>query len=99
MRYAHPMELPAIDRRTPHYLVMFKLYVKPTGDITVVMGNVHMEVSHDEVHALLCGTLDLACVFKKLHEQVDATTLEILTDAAIVGATLAGSDGQNGNGA
>ena len=45
-----------------------------------MMGNASMEVTQDEVHALLCGTLEFANVFSKLHQQVDATTLEILSE-------------------
>ena len=66
--------------RTPHYLITLKLYVQPDGSLLVMMGNASMEVTQDEVHALLCGTLEFANVFSKLHQQVDATTLEILSE-------------------
>jgi hypothetical protein len=46
----------------------------------VVIGNQRLEVSADEVHALLCGTIDYAKVFAALHNQIDATTLEILSE-------------------
>src|SRR6516162_10094063 len=65
--------------RQPHYLIMLKLYVQPDGGLLVTMGNQRMSVSPDEVHALICGTLDYATVFRKLNDQLHATTLEIIT--------------------
>jgi len=59
------------------YLVMFKVYVQADGAMVVIFGNQRLEVTTDEVHALLCGTLDYARVFTALNEKIDATTLEI----------------------
>jgi hypothetical protein len=58
---------------------MLKLYVQPNGGLLVTMGNQRVEVTPDEVHALVCGTLDYATVFRKLNEQLSVTTLEIIT--------------------
>lgn len=52
--------------RTPHYLTMFKVYVQTDGSLLVVMGNATVEVTADELHALLCGVLDYATVFTTL---------------------------------
>jgi hypothetical protein len=71
-------------RQSPHYLFMFKLYVKPDGSLLVTTGNQHMEVTADEAHALLCGTLEYARVFAKLHQQIDTTTLSILPGSDII---------------
>lgn len=54
--------------RTPHYLVTFKVYVQTDGSLLVVMGNATMEVTADELHALLCGVLDYATVFTSLKK-------------------------------
>jgi hypothetical protein len=62
------------------YLVMFRVYVQADGSMVVVIGNQRLEVTADEVHALLCGTLDYARVFTALHSQIDATTLAILSE-------------------
>ena len=59
------------------YLVMFRVYVQANGSMVVVIGNQRLEVTADEVHMLLCGTIDYASVFSKLHEQVDATLTEL----------------------
>ena len=56
----------ATRTRTPHYLAMFKVYVKPDGSLLVVMGNATIEVTADELHALLGGVLDYATVFTTL---------------------------------
>jgi hypothetical protein len=62
---------------------MLKLYVQPDGGLLVTMGNQRLEVTPDELHALVCGTLDYATVFSKLNEQLQATTLEILEKNSI----------------
>lgn len=62
------------------YLVMFRVYVQADGCMIVVIGNQRLEVSADEVHALLCGTIDYATVFSKLHHQIDTTTLAIMSE-------------------
>ncbi|HEY6285091.1 MAG TPA: hypothetical protein VIX20_05470 [Ktedonobacteraceae bacterium] len=64
----------------PHYLLMLKLYVQPDGSLVIRMGNATMSVSHDEVHALLLGTLDFASVCKRIHDQLDVTALAILSE-------------------
>ena len=42
---------------------MFRVYVQADGSMVVVIGNQRLEVTADEVHALLCGTLDFARVY------------------------------------
>jgi hypothetical protein len=75
------------------YLVMFRVYVQADGSMVVAIGNQRLEVTKDEVHALLCGTLDYAKVFASLHNQIDTTTLAILNENSRVKAQ------QNGQGA
>ena len=72
----------------PHYLIMLKLYIQPNGGLLVTMGNQRMEVSHDEVHALLCGTLDFANVFKALHDQVSTTVFDVLSENSTVNGNV-----------
>lgn len=69
------------------YLVMFKVYVQADGSTVVVIGNQRLEVSADEVHALLLGTLQYADVFKALHSEIDSTTLAILGESSVVAST------------
>ena len=59
------------------FVIAFRVFVQADGGLVVVYGNQRLEVTADEVHALLCGTLDYARVFTTLNEQIDATTLEI----------------------
>jgi hypothetical protein len=80
------------------YLVMFRVYVQADGSMVVVIGNQRMEVTADEVHALLCGAIDYAKVFSKLHEQIDVTTLEILSENnTVVQPSVQTSTGVNGH--
>lgn len=67
------------------YMVMFRVYVQADGSMVVVIGNQRLEVTADEVHALLCGTIEYSKVFTALHSQIDATTLTILSENTIVG--------------
>jgi hypothetical protein len=62
------------------YLVMFRVYVQADGSMVVVIGNQRLEVTADEVHMLLCGTIDYANVFSKLHEQIDVTASTIMSE-------------------
>lgn len=62
------------------YLVMFRVYVQADGSMVVVIGNQRLEVTADEVHMLLCGTLDFARVYTALQGQIDDTTLAILSE-------------------
>lgn len=63
------------------YIVMYKVYVQADGSMVVVIGNQRLEVSGDEVHALLCGSLEYAKVFAALHTSIDQTALAILKDS------------------
>lgn len=62
---------------TQEYVIAFRVYVQADGSMVVTMGNQRLEVTPDEVHALLCGTLDYARVFATLNDQIDSSTLEI----------------------
>ena len=59
------------------YVIAFRVYVQADGSMIVVFGNQRLDVTADEAHALLCGTLEYARVFAALHNQIDTTTLEI----------------------
>lgn len=50
------------------YLVMFKVYIQADGSMIVVYGNQRLEVTADEVHRLVCGTLEYARIFTALNE-------------------------------
>jgi hypothetical protein len=82
------MKTNRIDSRCgQEYVVAFRVYVQANGGICVVMSNQKMEVTPDEIHALLCGALDFARVFGALSEQAYQPDL----------AVLSMSDGMNGN--
>lgn len=66
------------------YLVMFRVYVQADGSMVVVIGNQRLAVTADEVHALLCGTIDYANVFAALHSQIDSTALAIMNEKSRV---------------
>lgn len=75
----HPLELPIVKAVAKQYMLMIKLYVKPDGGILVTMGNQTFELTGDEVHALLCGMLDMAKVFASMHASIDVSTYAILS--------------------
>lgn len=76
------------------YLVMFRVYVQAEGSMVVVIGNQRMEVTADEVHMLLCGTIDYANVFSRLYEQIDNTTLAIMNGNSTVEAMNGKEEGK-----
>lgn len=59
------------------FVIAFRVFVQADGGLVVVYGNQKLEVTADEVHRLVCGTLDYARVFASLNEKIDSTTLEI----------------------
>ena len=61
------------------YVIAFRVFVQADGSMVVVYGNQRLQVTADEVHLLLSGTLDYAKVFSRLNEQMDASTLEIVS--------------------
>jgi hypothetical protein len=62
---------------TLEYLIAFRVFVQADGSLVIVYGNQRLEVTADEVHALLLGTMSYAKVFATLNEKIDTTTLEI----------------------
>jgi hypothetical protein len=50
------------------------------------MGNQRLDLTHDEVHALLCGTLEFSNVFAALHSQIETTSLAIINENTTVEA-------------
>ena len=59
----------------PHYVLAVKVYLQSDGTLLVVSGNVRMEVSQDELHALVCGIMDLSSVFTRLTVLNDNSTI------------------------
>ena len=62
---------------TQEYVIAFRTYVQADGGLVVAFGNQRLELSPDEIHALLLGTLDYAKVFSKLNDKIDTTLTEL----------------------
>ena len=63
------------------YVIAFRIFVQASGGLAVVYGNQRLELTADEIHALLLGTIDYAKVFGKLNGRIDETLAEIVSDA------------------